>query len=135
MLTSWLRNLRQNRFGRRGDSRNHSGRRTPTRRRDRRRRPALELLEDRALPSAAVVGVPAWINRGPNPILDFGANAINNSAVGAIASVGVAHVAVTATNPGGYILYAGTVNGGVWRADNFTEGMLQLKYKDPVHND
>jgi hypothetical protein len=93
-------------------------------RRARRARPLIECLEDRTVPT--LLGVPTWDAQGPNPILNFGSGALPDSAVGAIATVAVAHVPVSTANPGGYILYAGTVNGGVWRANNVTDSMFQL---------
>jgi hypothetical protein len=88
-----------------------------------RRRPAVEKLEDRRLlaPFATVVADPTWSEQGPGPIVnasDVSANP-NSSAVGAVVGL-----AVEPTATGGYIVYAGTANGGVWRADNITPGMI-----------
>jgi hypothetical protein len=86
--------------------------------REPRYRPRLEALEDRCLPSASL-DVPQWTAQGPGPILNGGAAAFpNNEVTGAVESIAVANVPVTAQNPGGLVMYAGTVNGGVWRADN-----------------
>ena len=95
----------------------------------------MQRLEDRTLLSVTFDGVPQWQDQGPNPIPNAaGVNALpqgtgsqsDNGAVGAIESVVVAHVATSTRNPGGYVLYAGTVNGGVWRSDNLTDGMIQV---------
>jgi hypothetical protein len=99
-----------------------------------RRRLELEQLEDRALLSG---GMAVWTDQGPNPISGLSGalptntgTPVDNSAVGAVQSVVVAHVPVSAQNPGGCIVYAGTANGGVWRADNFTDSMVQLALSD-----
>jgi hypothetical protein len=91
-------------------------------------RPWLEALEDRALPSVSMTNVPQWDDAGPGPISD---NAQNDSAsaawplgangrsiqaqVGAVQSIAVEPVKAS-DNSTHYIVYAGTVNGGVWRA-------------------
>jgi hypothetical protein len=84
-----------------------------------RRRPALEQLEHRRLLS--ISSNPAfWPEQGPGPIEHGAVSAApNNTEVGAIESV-----AVEPTGPGAYIIYAGTVNGGIWRSDNITDGMF-----------
>jgi hypothetical protein len=81
-------------------------------------RPLLDVLEDRTLPSVSLV-VRQWTAQGPGPILNGTAAATpNNDVTGAVESVAVARVQESAQNPGGLVMYAGTVNGGVWRADN-----------------
>jgi hypothetical protein len=66
-----------------------------------------------------LLGTPSWSNVGPHPIaLQEG------SITGAIQSV----VGQRIRRPGSpdiFVLYVGAVNGGVWRADNFTEAMLR----------
>jgi hypothetical protein len=83
----------------------------------------VEALEDRALPSATL-SVPQWTAQGPGPILNdaFTAAFPDSRDTGAVESIAVASVPVTDQNPGGLLVYAGTVNGGVWRSDNFSEG-------------
>jgi hypothetical protein len=107
-LTSWIKSLL-------GKSIKGLRQRHPVRK-PARSRPTLEDLEDRTLLSVTPLNVPEWASQGPNPIQD--------GEVGAIESVDVAHVNPSASNPGGYIVYAGTVDGGVWRADNIGDGML-----------
>jgi hypothetical protein len=116
MLRTWL-----DRWGNRKDF-------SPPLRRGRKRlgtarvrsRPALEQLEDRVLPSIAWSAIsPPWDEMGPGPIHNAGGKATPNDAVGAIESV-----AVEPTATGGYIAYAGTVNGGIWRTDSITNGMF-----------
>jgi hypothetical protein len=86
--------------------------------------PRLEALEDRTMLSA-YVNYPLWAAQGPGPILNGGAAASpNNEVTGAVECVAVGNVAITAQNPGGLVVYAGTVNGGVWRADNVTLNMF-----------
>jgi protocatechuate 3,4-dioxygenase beta subunit len=71
-------------------------------------------------------GLPAWRSCGPNPI---GFNSF--SITGAIQSV----VGKSISHPGGadtFVLYAGAVDGGVWRADNFTPAMLQPAAQPPA---
>ncbi len=100
----------------------------------------VEWLEDRTLLTISMTGVPQWLDQGPSPI-ENGPNTnalpqhtgseVDDSAVGAIESVVVAHVTPSSTNPGGYIVYAGTVNGGVWRTDNLVDGMIQVQVEGP----
>src|ERR1700730_12347930 len=79
----------------------------------------LEVLEDRQLLSVSLTGVPNWIEQGPGPILNDGnTHALPDSrAVGAVESVAVEPLTGPAGGSG-YIAYAGTVNGGVWRSDD-----------------
>ena len=63
-------------------------------------------------------GAPAWTNVGPNPITTG-----NGSITGAVQSV-VAQRTNPAGQPPTYTLYAATINGGVWRSDDFTDAML-----------
>jgi hypothetical protein len=88
-------------------------------------RPLLELLEDRTLPSVSL-SVPQWTAQGPAPINNDGNTAAypNSQVTGAVESIAVANVPGTDQNPGGHVVYAGTVNGGVWRADNVIDGMF-----------
>ncbi len=73
----------------------------------------LEALESRLLLSADLVGVPTWIDQGPEPILNAGSTILpNNPATGAVQSV-----AVNPT-PGSQQIYVGSVNGGIWRTNN-----------------
>src|SRR5262249_21352611 len=113
-LPSWLRSLTS--------AWRQGSRRKPARYRHR-TRPVVESLEDRCLPSATL-SVPQWTSQGPGPILNDGNTAAypNSQVTGAVESIAVAPVPVTDQNPGGYVVYAGTVNGGVWRADNVSPG-------------
>ncbi len=61
-----------------------------------------------------LLGTPKWTNEGPNPILVNGSS--ETGAVQCFAGRGI--------GSGAYVLYAGAVNGGVWRATNFTSAML-----------
>jgi hypothetical protein len=67
----------------------------------------LELLEDRTVPST-------WIEQGPGPILGGG----NVEIAGGPEAGAVQALAVDPTNAN--IVYAGTVNGGVWKTTNAT---------------
>jgi hypothetical protein len=85
----------------------------------RRARPRFELLEDRAVPSASLFGdTPTWSDQGPGPIRNntLTAAAPDNRVAGAIETF------VTQATPGSpdgdFVVYAGTVNGGVWRCNN-----------------
>jgi hypothetical protein len=84
----------------------------------------LEPLEDRTLLSVTP-SVSPWISQGPGPIQDNAQSDVNGfpwplnangqslqAQIGAIESVAVAAV----PNSNHFIVYAGTVNGGVWRA-------------------
>ena len=64
-----------------------------------------------------LLDVPSWSSAGPNPI---GLSA--TSFTGAIQTVVGWKIA---SNPDRYVLFAGAVNGGVWRSDTFTGAMLQ----------
>jgi hypothetical protein len=93
-------------------------------------RPRLEILEERRLFSISLAGVPSWVEMGPDPIENgqgFQMASPNNAEVGAIESI-----AAEPTGPGTYIVYAGTVNGGIWRSDNITDGMFALQNGQPV---
>jgi hypothetical protein len=87
------------------------------------RRLALEPLEDRTLLS----GIPGWINAGPNPISGSSGRTSaalpDGNGVGAIETV-VGTLVRTSRLSGYYVVYAGTANGGVWRADNIVDGMF-----------
>jgi hypothetical protein len=113
-LPSWLRSL--------ASTWQHGSRHNPAGHRHR-TRPAVETLEDRCLPSASL-DVPQWTSQGPGPIQGDGNTAAfpNSQVTGAVESIAVAPVPVTDQNPGGFVVYAGTVNGGVWRADNVSPG-------------
>jgi hypothetical protein len=80
------------------------------------------------MPSIVLTGQPQWVEQGPGPITGVPtARALPDfSAVGAVETLAVAHVPVSEANPGGYIVYAGTVDGGVWRADNITDDMFKI---------
>jgi hypothetical protein len=64
------------------------------------------------------LGAPVWFNRGPNPITT--GNTSITGAVQTVTALRTPHVGEPAT----YVLYAATVNGGVWRCDNFVDAML-----------
>jgi hypothetical protein len=66
------------------------------------------------------LGAPAWRNCGPNPVVDADGN---SSATGAVQSV--VALRISSPQPASYTLYAATINGGIWRADNFTDAMLE----------
>ena len=68
----------------------------------------VEQLEDRLVPS------PAWVEQGPGLITGIEPGlmpAQGNPSTGAVEAL-----AVDPTNPN--VVYAGSVNGGVWRTDN-----------------
>jgi hypothetical protein len=64
------------------------------------------------------LGAPVWFNRGPKPITTG-----NTSITGAVQTVTALRTAHADQSPT-YVLYAATVNGGVWRCDNFVDAML-----------
>jgi hypothetical protein len=89
------------------------------------------LLEDRVVPSISSSGLPSWEPEGPGPIVAqdpriVGTNALpGNRVVGAVESV----VSERVTQPDGsqgYVVYAGTANGGVWRSDNINPNAIDL---------
>jgi hypothetical protein len=81
--------------------------------------PSLLQLEARRLLSVSLLGgIPGWNEQGPEPIVGYVQNATPPTSVGAIES------AVVEPTTSGYIVYAGTVNGGIWRSDNITSGMF-----------
>src|SRR5262249_5813037 len=82
--------------------------------------PCVQTLEDRYMPSIFLTGDPTWFPQGPAPISqNQNTTAVpDNSAVGAINDI-----AVEPTSSG-YIVYVGTVNGGVWRSNNIKSGMF-----------
>jgi hypothetical protein len=66
---------------------------------------------------------PAWVEQGPGPINNVPlAKVPGGYTVGAVESVVVENVPASQANPGGHVVYAGTVNGGVWRSDNMGSG-------------
>jgi hypothetical protein len=69
---------------------------------------------------------PAWVEQGPATITNSSLVSArpDNGSVGAVESIVVENVPVSQQNPGGHVVYAGTVNGGVWRADNITDSMV-----------
>ena len=72
----------------------------------------LEPLESRLLLSVELVGVPDWVDQGPETILN-GTSVIGttNPVTGAVQSIAV--------NPNNaQQIYVGTVNGGIWRTNN-----------------
>ena len=71
-----------------------------------------------------LLDVPSWSSAGPKPI---GLSA--TSFTGAIQTVVGWKIA---SNPDRYVLFAGAVNGGVWRSDTFTGAMLQPGAKPPA---
>jgi hypothetical protein len=77
-----------------------------------------------------VMGSPAWVEQGPNPLVGYSGKNTPPTSVGAIES------AVVEPTTSGHIVYAGTVNGGIWRSDNITSGMFlaqgQPGYVDPA---
>jgi hypothetical protein len=91
-----------------------------------RQRLAVQQLEHRTLLSISLLGSPpTWVEQGPGPVVGYGGNPANGglnstppTSVGAIESTAVEPTAT------GYIVYAGTVNGGIWRSDNITSGMF-----------
>jgi hypothetical protein len=74
--------------------------------------------------SIKLLGAPNWTSAGPNPILLQG-----SSITGAVQTV-----VGKALGPNAYVLYAGAVNGGVWRADNFTDNMLASRRGTTRHS-
>ena len=94
-----------------GRARPKPGRRTP--------RPRMEELEERTLLSATLTGVPQWVAQGPAPINDGGPGGNNTASSPVNNSVGAVESIAVAPNHSGNLVYAGTVNGGVWRTDNF----------------
>lgn len=88
----------------------------PTRQARRRRRlPAvLESLEERCLLTITPVHVPTWVEQGPASIEGGQVEGLANTAVaGAVAAVAVG---------GGTRMYLASVNGGMWRSDDYTLG-------------
>lgn len=76
----------------------------------------LETLEPRLLLSADVFGIPDWDPEGPAPTTDGQVSANpNDQVVGAVE-------ALAAHPTDADILYAGGVDGGIWRTDNATAG-------------
>src|SRR5262249_41965142 len=77
-------------------------------------RPRLEQLEDRTLMSITLEGVPEWVERGPGPIIDpKGVSPVKiplqfNPSAGAVEAI-----AIDPIDP--RTIYAGTVNGGIWK--------------------
>src|SRR5437867_2325691 len=104
----WLTTLRSLAFGPRIAPARRS-RRVPSRKRPPTCKPCLERLEDRTVPSST------WIDQGPGPILN--GNSIQGTP-GRPEDGAVEAIAVDPTNSS--IVYAGTVNGGVWKTTNAT---------------
>jgi hypothetical protein len=80
----------------------------------------LEALEDRTLLSGSLQGVPNWNAEGPGPIVNGPNNSVVIDTVGDIGAVSVGAIEniAVAHNSAGTIVYAGTVNGGVWKTVN-----------------
>ncbi|HEV2968812.1 MAG TPA: hypothetical protein VGY55_02410, partial [Pirellulales bacterium] len=108
-----------------------NGRRRKARGGDRQTRLSVERLEQRTLLTANFLpGVPVWQAQGPAPITGV-TYATPDTSVGAVESIlpvptgsvtyNVLGYSVTETV---YTIYAGTVNGGVWEADNVTASTL-----------
>jgi hypothetical protein len=77
-----------------------------------RARPAAERLEDRTMPTVTLTNSLPWNAEGPGPIINESSlvtAAPNHSATGAVETM------VGESVNGGYVAYAGTVSGGVWR--------------------
>jgi hypothetical protein len=75
--------------------------------------------------SFTLLGVPTWFEQGPETITNYaGVNSTINSKQVPATSVGAIESAAVEPRPGGYIVYAGTVNGGIWRSDNISDGMF-----------
>jgi hypothetical protein len=81
----------------------------------------VEALEDRTLLTVTPTLATAWIPEGPGPIINAQNVAAQpgNAAVGAVESLAVAHPRDSAGNVLN-IVYAGSVNGGVWRTDDLS---------------
>ncbi len=80
-------------------------------------KPALEPLEERLLLSS----MPQWVEQGPGPIQSqYGETTLPSGGrqgqIGAIESLAVEPINNAADNTEHFIVYAGTVNGGIWRA-------------------
>jgi len=104
----WLSTLRNLAFGPRiAPARRR--RPVPSRKRPPICKPCLELLEDRTVPSTT------WIEQGPGPILNGG---FTEGIPGQPEAGAVQALAVDPSNAN--IVYAGTVNGGVWKTTNAT---------------
>ncbi len=86
----------------------------------RKRRLSLEHLEDRTLPAAVtLLGVPTWIAEGPAPNTNGQDENIAAEPGGGPNAVSGAIEAI-AVNPGNNSqVFVGTVNGGIWRSNNF----------------
>jgi hypothetical protein len=80
----------------------------------------VQRLEDRCLLSVFLNGDPTWLEQGPSPIAqNANTSAVpDHSAVGAINSIAVEPTSF------GYIVYVGSVNGGVWRTNDITTCMF-----------
>jgi hypothetical protein len=113
MSASWIRNLRRKLFGSEGNAR-LPGSRYSSKQRLRRSVPRLEALEDRTAPSVTIANVPQWDSQGPGPI-QIDSTAYGTYA-GAVESLAVEPITNIPNTPTQYVVYAGTVNGGVWRA-------------------
>jgi hypothetical protein len=70
------------------------------------------------LQTIRLLGEPSWAGQGPSPIL------VGDYSIAGAVQVVVGTALKQADRGGRYVLYAGTINGGVWRADNFTDTML-----------
>jgi hypothetical protein len=94
-----------------------------------------ERLEDRTLLTITASGIPAWQPAGPAPEIDnHWVNAQpNDTAVGAIESIAV-HENVPGDPADGYVVYAGAVNGGVWRSDNIFGDPTKIHWQPLTDN-
>ena len=78
------------------------------------RRLAAEQFEDRTLPAVTLLGMPDWVDQGSKPML----NGSTASDPGNPAGGAVEDLAIDPNNPAR--MFAGTVNGGIWRTTNGT---------------
>ena len=74
--------------------------------------PVFEAFEQRILLSITLSGLPDWLDVGSKPIINAGSVSDPNSPAGG----GVEDVAIHPTIPA--IMYAGTINGGIWKTTN-----------------
>ena len=84
-------------------------------------------MEERRLLTVNLLpSVPVWQALGPDPIQDAGLAdpGTSDSATNPHTAVGAIESVVTVPTGSTYTVYAGTVNGGVWRADGVTTSNL-----------